>query len=84
MELVDKVWKPPAPVRLLNVTALALTDSLETYEQANLFAPSQPVEDAKRERLEQAMDAIRQKYGGGAISYGGSSGLEEHLHDEDA
>lgn len=75
MELVDKVWRPPAPVRLLNVTALALTDSLETYEQADLFAPGRPAEDAKRERLEQAMDAIRRKYGGGAISYGGISGL---------
>ena len=77
MELVDKVWKPPAPVRLLNITALALTDSLETYEQENLFAPRQPVRDEKQERLEQTMDAIRKKYGGSAISYGGASGLEE-------
>ncbi|MDE7260863.1 MAG: DNA polymerase IV [Oscillospiraceae bacterium] len=76
MELVEKVWKPPAPVRLLNVTALALTDGLETYEQADLFAPQQPVEDKKHERLELAMDAIRKKYGGGAISYGGAAGLE--------
>ena len=81
MELIDKVWKPPAPVRLLNVTALALTDCLETYEQASLFAPQQSRENEKRERLELTMDAIRKKYGGGAISYGGASGLGEEIHD---
>ena len=81
MELADRVWKPPAPVRLLNVTALSLTDSLETYEQADLFTPQQPVEDEKHERLEQAVDAIRRKYGGGAISYGGASGLGDEVHD---
>ncbi|MBD5162191.1 MAG: DNA polymerase IV [Oscillibacter sp.] len=70
MELIDKVWKPSSPVRLLSVTALALTGSLETYEQTDLFAPRQQTEDAKRENLERAVDAIRRKYGGGAISYG--------------
>ena len=32
--------------------------------------PQQPVENARRERLELAVDGIRKKYGGGAISYG--------------
>ena len=82
MELVDRVWKAPAPVRLLNVTALALTDGLETYEQEDLFSPQQPVEDMKRERLEQVVDAIRKKYGGGAISYGGTSGFEEEVNED--
>ena len=80
MELIDKVWKPGAPVRLLSVTALALTDSLETYEQADLFAPRQPGLDAKRENLERAVDAIRKKYGGGAISYGEAAGQPQVLH----
>ena len=70
MELIDKAWKPGTPVRLLGITALALTDSLETYEQADLFAPRQPEENARRENLERAVDAIRKKYGGKAISYG--------------
>ena len=83
MELVDKVWKPPAPIRLLSVTALALTDSLETYEQEDLFAPQRPVENGKRERLELAMDMIRKKYGGAAISYGGFSGVTEEVQDDE-
>lgn len=70
MELIDRAWKPGSPVRLLSVTALALTDALETYEQTNLFTPNQPEEDAKRENLERAVDAIRKKYGGQAISFG--------------
>ena len=74
MELIDKVWKPSSPVRLLSVTALALTDGLETYEQEDLFASAQLRENGKRERLEQAVDAIRQKYGGRAISYGEPEG----------
>lgn len=78
MELIDKMWQPPSPVRLLNVTALALTDTLETYEQPSLFAPQQPVQDAKRERLEQAVDTIRKKYGGTAISFGGADSQGVH------
>lgn len=55
MELIDKMWKPSSPVRLLSVTALALTDAVETYEQTDLFTPQQPVENARRERLELAV-----------------------------
>ena len=70
MELVDQIWHAPSPVRLLSVTALNLTDRWETYEQVDLFSPQQPVLDKKRERLEQAMDAIREKYGANAIAFG--------------
>ena len=83
MELIDKAWKPGTPVRLLSVTALALTDSLETYEQADLFAPRQPEENARRENLERAVDAIRKKYGGKAISYGDADSQPGALGGED-
>ena len=79
MELIDKAWKPGSPVRLLSVTALALTDSLETYEQTDLFAPQR--EDGRRENLERAVDAIRRKYGGKAISYGEAP--DQVLHNGD-
>ena len=82
MELIDKAWKPNTPVRLLSVTALALTDSLETYEQTDLFAPQKPMEDVKKEKLGQAVDSIRKKYGGGAITYGETVG--HVVHGEDA
>ncbi len=83
MELVDKVWRPPSPIRLLSVTALALTEEWETYEQESLFAPQQHREDAKREQLERAIDAIRRKYGDGAIAYGDAGGGTAHHLAED-
>lgn len=70
MELTDRIWKPPSPLRLLSVTALSLTDRLETYEQVSLFVPQQSAGEAKLERLEETVDAIRKKYGGKAIAYG--------------
>ena len=78
IELLDKLWKPSTPVRLMSVTALALTDSMETYEQTDLLAPRQPEEHDKRERLERAVDGIRQKYGGGVISFGEAAGQTVH------
>ena len=84
MELIDGVWRPPSPVRLISVTALDLTDRLETYEQVDLFTPSQPLRDEKQERLEQALDTIRGKYGGKAISYGDSQTQgESDAHEEE-
>ena len=82
MELIDRAWKPASPVRLLSVTALALTDGLETYEQADLFTSAAPDENGKRERLEQAVDAIRRKYGGKAISFGETEGQAIRGEDE--
>ncbi|MCI9507435.1 MAG: DNA polymerase IV [Oscillospiraceae bacterium] len=70
MELADCIWKPPSPLRLLSVTALSLTDRLETYEQVSLFVPQQSAGEAKLEKLEETVDAIRKKYGGKAIAYG--------------
>ena len=70
MELTDCIWKPPSPLRLLSVTALSLTDRLETYEQVSLFVPQQSAGEAKLEKLEETVDAIRKKYGGKAIAYG--------------
>ena len=83
MKLLDGLWKPPTPIRLISVTALALTNRLETYEQVDLFAPHRPAEDGKRERLELAVDEIRKKYGGGAISFGEAGGHPEDLPPED-
>lgn len=83
MELIEKVWKPPSPVRLLSVTALSLTDHLETYEQEDLFSARQSLGNDKRERLELTMDAIRQKYGGGAITYAVISDVDAEVSEEE-
>ena len=81
MELTDSVWKPPSPIRLLSVTALALTDQEETYVQESLFEPRQSGE--RLERLEETVDAIRKKYGGKAIVYGDAASQAGRLHRAD-
>ena len=83
MALIDQIWHAPSPVRLISVTALDLTDSWETYEQEDLFSPAAPAEDRKRERLEQTMDAIRRRYGSGAITYGEAAGEALSLREEE-
>ena len=75
MALVDQLWRPPAPIRALTVTALHLTPEGETYEQTDLFGAVHKKE--KLERLEGAMDQIRKKYGGGAIIFGAAQPEKE-------
>ena len=69
MALTEELWTPPAPIRALTVTAIHLSPDGEAYEQANLFDPTAGQRNARQEKLESAMDAIRKKYGGDAIVY---------------
>ena len=85
MELIDGLWRPPNPIRLISVTALDLTDTRETYEQTDLFAPDQPALDERRERLELAVDNLRAKYGRQIISFGeGTAGPLSHEGEEES
>ena len=77
MELIGGIWHSGSPVRLIGVTALHLTDQLETYEQTDLFSTLEPPRSEKQERLEQAMDRIRQKYGSSAIAFGHSGDISD-------
>ena len=83
MELIDGAWRPPSPLRLISVTATHLTDRLETYEQVDLFSAPRQKRDEKQERLESAMDAIRSKYGGKAISFGADSSIRSHIAEDE-
>jgi DNA polymerase-4 len=77
MELVNAAWKPPSPVRMLTVTAISLSPSDEAYEQVDLFAAAAAPKKERQEKLEQAMDAIRGRYGREAIQFGRLSKSEE-------
>ena len=61
MALTEELWIPPAPIRALTVTAIHLSPDGEAYEQANLFDPTAGQRNARQEKLESAMDAIRKK-----------------------
>ncbi len=68
--LVETLWKPPAPVRALTVTAIHLAPAGEAYEQVDLLSPRSEGQKQRAEQLEAAMDRIRKKYGTDAISFG--------------
>jgi len=72
MELVQQLWKPPAPIRALTVTAINLVQEGEAYEQVDLFTVSAAPKKEKQEKLENAMDQIRKKYGNQSIVFGSS------------
>lgn len=65
--LFDALWNGN-PVRLLGVRAGKLTDQSEPF-QMDLFSYD-PKETAKRQKLDRAMEKIRQKYGKDAIHHG--------------
>ena len=72
MELIDAAWKFPNPIRLLNVTAIHLTEAEETFEQATLFESAAGEDNERQERIERTVDAIRGKFGESAITFGGA------------
>ena len=75
MELTEQLWKPPAPIRALTVTAIHLVPEGQAYEQVDLFSPVPKKE--KQEKLESAMDQIRKKYGSRAIIFGAAQPEKE-------
>ena len=72
MDLTSLLWRPPSPIRALTVTAIHLVREEEAYEQVDLFDAARVPQKERQEKLEAAMDRIRDKYGTGAISFGAS------------
>ena len=81
MELADSCWNMASPVRALTVTAIYLIPAEEAGAQMDLFSAGQEVKRRRLERLEGTIDAIRAKYGPGAIAPASSPrppGQERH------
>ena len=70
LALAQQSWHAPDPIRALTITALYLTENADSFEQLDLLGGEAPKRSEKQEKLEQAMDAIRGKYGKGAITFG--------------
>lgn len=69
MDLIRKSWKLNDPIRLLTVTGINLRPENEAVQLSLFDTVDQRRE--KNEKMERTMDSIRQKFGGGAITYGG-------------
>lgn len=70
LALAKQMWHAPDPIRAMTVTALYLTENADSYHQLDLLGGESERRSEKQERLEQAMDDIRRKYGKGAITFG--------------
>jgi len=77
MELVYASWKPPAPIRMLTVTAIHLSASEDSFEQMDLLGGADAEKKEKQEKLAQTMDVIRGRYGMDAIQFGKLTKNEE-------
>ena len=77
LALVEQLWRPPAPVRALTVTAIHLIPGEEAFEQVDLFTAADAPKREKQEKLEAAMDRLRGRYGTGVISYGAAKPEKE-------
>lgn len=84
MELIAASWNWAAPIRALTLTASELLPEGESGEQLDLFHTDAIPRREKREKLERAMDAIREKFGSDAIHSArltNGGGLEKHPKD---
>lgn len=66
LALIAASWRVNAPIRMLTITGQNLTTGEE--EQISMFGGERDAAHQKRERIEQAVDRIRGKYGRDAIS----------------
>ena len=79
MQLAGQLWKPPTPVRAMTVTALYVTEDGDAFRQLDLLGGAAQERSQRQEKLEDTMDAIRRKYGRGAIAFGDGQESEEDL-----
>ena len=68
MDIIARSWKSGAPIRAITLTAHSLIPEEEAAVQLDLFQSASPRQRDRVERLERTMDAIRSKYGRGAVT----------------
>ena len=77
-ELARQIWKAPTPIRAMTVTALYVTEDGQAYRQLDLLGQTSAKRSERQEKLESAVDAIREKYGSGAITFGQRQRTTDH------
>jgi DNA polymerase-4 len=68
LALVHASWPEGKPIRMLTVTAQKLTPADQSPDQLTLFEQEQKAKE-RLERLEAAVNTIRNKFGSGSISH---------------
>ncbi len=74
MAIIRSSWKIGEPIRMLSITGINLCDENQA-EQLSLFV-SENVRMETGEKVERTMDDIKEKFGPGAIRFGGTMDLD--------
>ena len=69
LALTGQLWHSGEAIRSLTVTALYITGNGDSFQQLDLLGGEKQQKNEKQEKLEDAMAAIRGKYGAGAIHF---------------
>ncbi len=83
LALIHSSWPAGKPIRMLTVTAQKLTPADQASSQLCLFEQEQQSRE-RQERLEAAVDSIRQRYGAKSISHANLMKNDLGLDDGDA
>lgn len=75
--LFDELWDK-TPVRLLGIRASKLVDTAEPVQMSLFDLTSEQMNDSRNQKLDRALDSIRQKYGSSAVVRG--SMLKQDYH----
>lgn len=75
MQLLQDCWRLDLPIRMLTVTGLGLLPAGQSAEQLSLFEPDADLR-GRLQRLETAVDAVREKFGPRAVSTGAILGSD--------
>lgn len=73
IEIIKASWNLKSSIRMLTITGINLVDE-NCSEQLCLFNEDNNVKRDKQEKIEQAVDSIRQRYGKRSISFGSNLG----------
>ncbi|MGM9613072.1 MAG: DNA polymerase IV [Butyricicoccus sp.] len=72
LALIAQHWKAGKPIRMITVTAASLLAPEASGEQLSLFDEGAAERREKQRKIDQAVDALRSKYGRDAVKYGAS------------
>ena len=76
-ELIFSCWNPGAPIRMLSLSGTGLVPNDAPGGQLCFFGGAERADPEREERLETTVDSIRDRFGSGALTYGGL--LQEDL-----
>ena len=81
--LLDEVWSPGMPVRLLGVGLTGFADGHTRPQQLGLFDEKGPGGRETRDRsaLSRVTDSVRDRFGDEAVAYGRDLRFREHVSD---